>query len=432
MSLKDIRDFLDIAKVEGGYGKTSSAIINMLHGINHRGAGNIVPASTDSPGFTFFTKPNLNLSYDNVVGSRRLSYLLSDDSRSMATAIRCMLSPLVGNSMLRTLQKAVETRDGTWNMSLVNDMTEGRKRLPRSDIIDDRMPFIPMLSNSLLNLSGWPDFQIDVYSSKEGLRKEVVSWVDSIGDIYTSFDLNATFRSMEGDPITTLFATWMEYATRVAEGTMVPYANMIIENEIDYQTRIYRFVMDPTRTYIRRTADCGIAYPTAVPTGSIYDYNSDSMRPEASKEISVRFTCSGMRYNDPITVYNFNTLVGIFNPLMRDTHREAMMVKLSASEKRMFNYRGYPRISPDNELEWWVMTEDYTSLIAALANAKTPDATGGYVKGGTQDILSTENYIMANNTTAPDTSMTGSSTPSSGGLLDGLINEALGTIQGKV
>lgn len=358
MNKNDVRNFLDITKVDGGYGKTSTALINVLYGMNHRGSGNIVPANTDDPGFTFFTKPNLNLSYDNVNNSRRLSFLALGNDRSLSNAIRCMLSPQV-------LDPRVGTED--WQLSKTNDNSIGDRLLPRSLIVDDTYPFIPLLSNTLLSLSGWPDFVLEAFNSKEGLRKEVVSWVDSIGDIYSAFDLTANFQNIDGDPVTTLMAVWTEYAARVAEGTMVPYAKMIVENEIDYQTRIYRFIMDPTRTYIRKIADVGVAFPSAVPLGAAFNHNADLFRVEENKEISIRFSCTGVRYNDPITIYNFNTIVGIFNSAMRtEASRKEKMVKLDNWEKASFNYKGYPYINERNELEWWVTIEQYDGLINTL------------------------------------------------------------------
>lgn len=356
-----IRDVLDITKIAGGYGRTSLAALNVLRGINHRGSGNIVPANTDEQGFTFFTKPNLNLSYDNVNAVRRLSFLAQGGSNSMGTAIRCMLSPLVVDT--------TKLHPG-WTMS---NMPERDKKDQRSSVIDDRYAFIPLLSNTLLSLSGWPDFVVESFNSKEGLMKETVSWIDSLPDNYTQFDLTANFQNMDGDPVINLIAVWMEYASRVACGEMNPYPQMIVENEIDYQTRIYRIILDPTRTYVRKIADVGVAYPSAVPNGSSFNMDSDSMFNEENKQVSVRFTCTGVRYNDPITIVNFNRTVATFNPIMHDATRADAMVKIEGAEKRLFNYMGYPWISEGNELEWWVPKNDYKNMLETI---KSFDAGG--------------------------------------------------------
>ena len=344
---KDIRDILDVTKIVGGYGNTSAAVFNMLHGINHRGAGNIVPANMDGQGLTFFTKPNLNLSYDSVLSTRRLSFLANTDPMSMASAIRCMLSPRV---------------DSPWGgHTMPND-----GKLPRSAVIDDRNAFIPMLSNSLLSLSGWPDFVLEAFTSPEGLRKETVSWADSIGDNYSAFDLSANFQNMDGDPIIALFAIWTEYAARVAEGTMNPYPRCIIENEVDYQTRIYRLILDPSKRYVRKIADIGVGFPSAVPIGAAFNYSSDALFGSDNDQISIRFSCTGVRYNDPITVYNFNKVVELFNSSMHDNSRGDLMVQITNEKLLRFNYNAYPRIEKDNALNWYVTKEKYSQMNALL------------------------------------------------------------------
>ena len=91
-------------------------------------------------------------------------------------------------------------------------------------------------------------------------------------------------------------------------------------------------------------------------------------------QLSIQFQCFGARYNDPITIYNFNKVVRQFNKDMHDDTRETRMVKLNSSEKPIFNYQGYPRISETLELEWWVYKDRYDALLADYGNntEKTP------------------------------------------------------------
>lgn len=374
---KTIRDYLDIVKVKGGYGEVSKAAVNVLKGHNHRGGGNIVPANKDHQGYTFFTKPNLNLSYYNLTMARRLTFLANNDPTSMASAIRCMLSPHVLDN---------------WGMSTmpIYSTMPGAEELPRSQFVDDRYPFIPVLSNTLVSLSGWPDLVADVMNSKEGLRKETVSWVDSIGDIYSSFDLTANFQNMDGNPVLTLIAAWVEYATRVAEGSMNPYASMIVENEIDYQTRIYRIVLDPTKTFVRQIAEVGVAFPSAVPFGANFNYTQDALFNNETEQISMRFSCTGVRYNDPISIYNFNRIVETFNSSMREGKRSNDMKLLKPNELQMFNYSGFPRINDNYQFEWWVTNEEYARVLASMG-IKAPEATGSLDTLGVPETLNINN-----------------------------------------
>ena len=60
-----------------GRGSVKSAYTEMLFGPNHRGAGNAVPMNNEQYGLTFFTRPNLNLSYDNIKFVRTLINVIS-------------------------------------------------------------------------------------------------------------------------------------------------------------------------------------------------------------------------------------------------------------------------------------------------------------------------------------------------------------------
>jgi hypothetical protein len=343
----------------GGFGRPSAGVINVMRGVNHRGAGNIVAANTDNQGLTFFTKPNLNLSYDNVKAVRRLNFLCDGDDRSMGSAIRCLLSPQV-------IDPRIADRSyprGAW----------GPSALPidpvavRSAIVDDYYPFITPLTNTLMSLSGWPDFVHDTWVSKEGRRKEVTFMIDSCSDIYGQYDLTANFQNVDGNPILALFAVWCDYMGRVATGELNPYPQCIVEREIDYNSRIYRLVLDPTQQFVRHIAEACLTAPTAVPTGAQFTFNQDDFFTPEAAQIGIRFQCVGARYNDPISIYNFNKIVETFNGGMQDGRRESEMVKLTPPLRKLFTYDPqYPRISNTNELEWWMRRSEFDKLMTEV------------------------------------------------------------------
>ena len=225
-----------------------------------------------------------------------------------------------------------------------------------------------MLTNNLLSISGWPDVDVDTYTSQEGLAKESWTMVDDIPRNYGTFSLTANFRNIIGDPISALFFAWTHYAMAVSRGELVPYPDMIVENEIDYMTRIYRLVLDPTRTYVQKIANCGAAFPTAVPMGAAFNYSTDSPLANDNEQLSIPFQCMGVEYNDPISIQEFNATVTLFNPQMGDKTRHQLFKKLSKSELTIFNYNGYPRIAEDNELEWWVPNDTYNLTLNEQVN----------------------------------------------------------------
>lgn len=343
-----IVDEVDVLARLSAYGDLTSALRNTLMGFNHRGFGSPVPYNAENHGITFFTRPRLNLSYDNVAMDRVLTPFLADDPDSYQRAMRLMLDPEAGRG--RTL-------------------SVGTRRIHQldSNLFDYRQAFIPLLTNNLLSMSGWPDPSMDMYVSNPGVTREVWSMADGPVELRNNFDLTANFRNILGDPITLLFWMWYRYIGNVRSGKMVPWPEEVIENRIDYQTGIWRMTLDPARKYIQKISRT-IATPTAVPFGAAMDYSTDSpFNPTNASQISIPFSCIGAEYNDPILFTEFNVLVCAHNIDMFGPNRDKLMLKIPIEELAYFNFYGYPRIDfRTAELEWYVYRSDYQDSLNRL------------------------------------------------------------------
>lgn len=341
MNSKNTLKVINTISRGSGYGDLGSAVTNTFFGINHRGLGNATPNNNDHYGLTFFTRPRMNLSYDNVTAFRPLTNLLTDDPLTVQRAIRAYLDP---------------------------DASRRSKNPISSPLVDPYSPFIPLLSNTLTSLTGWPDSTVDTYTSTEGMQREAWSMVDGVSRNFRTFDITANFRNIVGDPITLLTHSWIHYASCVYQDIMVPYPEMIVENEIDYMTRIYRLVLDPTRNYVQKIAATGASFPIATSIGNAFNMSNEKPITEENNEISVPFRCIGVDYLDPILMLEFNKLGEIFNPAMKDGRRgyDGAVVKVPREAMIAFNYRGYPHIDLETcELTWWVFKEDYQRLMGS-------------------------------------------------------------------
>lgn len=324
----------DITQVNLG-GTMSRAITDNLYGINHRQIPGAIPINKDQYGLTLFTRPQLNFTTSNLRNVRLMIPLLSADDMSYQRAIRTLLDP-------RLMSGYAESSSGAAKISC--------------PIVDPEQAFIPLLTNNLLGISGWPDINVPTHSTPEGVYKESHTIVDGVTVNFNSYDITATFRNSRGDPITSMFFYWAHYMSNVFEGQLLPYPDMIIRNEIDYNTRIYRLVLDSSKKYVQRIAACGAAIPGAVPIGSMFDYSSEKPYNDVNAQISIPFKCMGAIYNDDILVWAFNKTVVTFNPSMSDEHRNNEMVKIPGEYLELFNNRGYARINSEAgyELEWWI------------------------------------------------------------------------------
>jgi hypothetical protein len=325
-------------------GSIDNAIGNVFYGINHRQTPNPIPINKDNYGLTFFTRPQLNLTTQNLRSERRFSPLLTENEYSIQRIIRNTLDPRLAYGGF------------------------GSGNLISCPFVDNNFAFIPILTNHLLSCSGWPDQVSETYTSKPGAYKEVYGHVDSALDMYSAFPLTANFRNMEGDPITSLFNYWNIYPTKVFEGILSPYPDFIKEHEIDYNTRIYRLVLDKNKRFVQKIACTGAAFPTSVPFGSAFNFESDKPYNETNANITINFNCFGSCYNDDIIIYEFNKVVGIFNKEMATDRfgNIGNMKKVPSESLSAFNNKGYPRIDPyTKELEWYVSSDDFEQTIGA-------------------------------------------------------------------
>lgn len=342
-------------------GSITRAIGNNLRGINFRQTGNAVPISKESHGYLFLTRPQLNLSAINITNYRGFYNLLTSNELSYQRFTRLMLDPRLAYN------------DGI-----------------KCPFVDNQNAFFSVLTNNAVSVSGWPDLSVPTYTSESGLYGQEHSFVDGVTNHFESFDLDITFRNTKGNPLIYLFYIWIKYQTLVFEGVLNPYLDMITENEIDYNTRIYRIVLDQQKRYVTYIASTGASFPLNVPTGNLFDYNIDTPYNTKNSEINIRFRSLGFIAFEDLLKLQFNKTVAIFNPGIRKllesdmaegsdiakaredgmvVHRVAgcPYVKLPyyltmSIDSDMFtggyfavNHKAFPYINlVTNEMEWWI------------------------------------------------------------------------------
>lgn len=266
----------------------SKALGLNMRGINFNQTGTVLPRAKDSYGFTFFTRPQLNLTTMNLSNYRGFYNLLTSNPISYQRYTRLMLDP---------------------RLSIVNKM--------ECPFVDPYNAFIPILTNNIVSVSGWPDLTVPTHTSEAGLYGEEHTFVDGVTNHYESFDVDVTLKNTRGNPLLYFFYIWIKYESLVFEGILNPYLDMITENEIDYNTRIYRIVLDTTKRYVTYIGATGASFPVNVPTGSLFDYNIDTPLNTKNSEISIRFRSMGFIAFEDYLKLAFNQTVAIFNPDMR-------------------------------------------------------------------------------------------------------------------
>lgn len=350
--IKNIHDFME----GNGLANSLKIVTDTLYGFNHTKQMPALPTNKDYNGYTFFTRPQLNLTDDNIKNIRTFYKFLSNSQYSVERIVRLLLDPRLAYGLDTDLYKQTSLD---------------------SPLVDKYNPFIPVLSNTLETMSGWPDIVTPTYTSAPGLRKEQWAMVDGAYSIYDVFELTATFRNFSGEPTSQIFELWNRYPSLVFEGMLEPYIDFLLANEFDYNTRIYRFITDETGKYIKKSATTGASFPTGESTGKVFDYNRNISYSDQNKVINTKFVSMGAIYNDDISLLEFNKASMQFNPMVRAylTGKKELsnLEKIPPELLPAFGNRGYPVIDLDtNELEWLIdkTSPTYKKIVNILVDNK--------------------------------------------------------------
>lgn len=337
-------------------GSFQKALTNNLFGFNHTMVPTATQTNKEMHGLTFFVRPQLNLQSDNIFNVRQFYNLLKGELGDPSGLL----------SLQAWLRQTLDPR-----LALGYNSGVEMPGMGQSPLVDPKQAFIPILTNNLLSLSGWPDVNVGTFTSRPALKNSEFSMVDGYYEIYNAFDIDTTFQNVVGNPIVGLMDTWIYYSCLVFEGRCVPYPDFIVENAIDYNTRIYRITLSKDKKQVAQIAASGISFPFTVPKSNFFDFNRDIPYNDSNKEFSIRFKCNGAIYNDPILIYEFNKTVIQFNADMADGKRGLLMTEITTDllnddiAKKLLNNRGYPRINPDNmNLEWWIGKEIYKARLS--------------------------------------------------------------------
>lgn len=335
-----------------GYGGYKSQGFQLLYGLNYSTSGIQLPTATDQVGLTFFTRPDLNLHTDNITQNRYLSPMLSDNDLTYARAIRAILDPW-----------------GSQNNGY------------RSRLVNSKQAFITPFTNLLTSLSGHVDPQVQTYASKEGIVGEAYGIIDGMYEHHGPWQMTATFHNIEGGLPLFLHDMWLRYAVDVYGGKLFPYPWNNFMNRVDYTTRMYRLILDPGQQYVKYWAASGVSFPTAVPWGGIFDFDSNDNFQRSNDKVSINYQCFGLYYNDPILLREFNQTVAKFNPDLEianvaNLYNEEIRLKSSEyyrvplNQRELFKGYCYPLIHPyTQELCWFISKDDYQALTNGITTA---------------------------------------------------------------
>ena len=269
----------------GGFGDTDFEQYQFFHNLNIFNKSFTPGAARELRGFTFITRPHLNLTNRNLAHISRLTHLLQADNTSVSMYIRQMLDTTYA-----------EKYGGVG----------GTRFCP---LLDSRNPFNVLLCNALVSINGFPDPDLTTESTSGGFFSEQQTNVIGYNRLAKGQDLQLEFKDYEGGIVLAMHDVWCQYAGYIADGQMMQYLDDIEDNIMGYTVSIYRFVTDHTGRFITRWAKATGCYPKLYPTGTPFNVNEGEQVLSAVKRFTIPYWAHHFDYNNPEILMDFRKLV---------------------------------------------------------------------------------------------------------------------------
>lgn len=296
-----------------------------------------LPPNNEQVGYTFITRPKLNLSDTNI---RRHPTLDAFDTTD----------PTSGQSFVKNtafmMRALLDTKFCEDNLHVVL----------QSPLIDPRNPFLTPLCNCLTDISGFPDFILETETTEGGYHNEDITYAKGSDMLNKSGELTLGFKDLTGGVNLAIIYLWLFYVALQNKGIVVPYSHHIYQKRMNYTVSIYRFILDPSRTYVIKWAKATGCFPKNAAVGALFNFNEGDSIIQAANQFSASFAYNKVEYspnNGPI--YDFNRLMARYVPGI-DTDSYA-----AVDNELQYNFLGYPYIKSTYDglkLEFRANTDD--------------------------------------------------------------------------
>ena len=329
----------DLAFQASGHGHINNSLYNSFRNFD-RFEKSLALKNIEHPGYTFITRPRLNLSDHNLIGDRLFYAMQTDFAADTAYGIRCLLDTRFAQ---------------THNCPLVRKNN----------------PFNALLFNGLRAINGFNDPFITTETTDGGYFQEDQTYAIGGDRMSRTYDLSLTFRDFAGGPISYMFDMWYKYIMNLQDGTMIQYADAIDANRLDYTVSIYRFILDRSRKTVTRWAKATGCFPVNSPTGVVFNKNAGESYVTNNDEFTITFKANRIEYNDPIIPHEFNMLVRRYN---QELHSSAKSGVVGYAYEAQNNFNGIPYVragSYGHEMVFLRLSDDNAPIIKDTGKMQT-------------------------------------------------------------
>lgn len=345
---------IDTTMKQAGHGGSSNILQNFLSRIDRLGTA-IVPTNNMHAGYTFITRPRLNLTGANLHQLSTLTTLHNSNEKSVAFMIRALLDTRLsrGDPLILGSITPEET--------LTPEVTEFAESAAKSPLFDACNPFFVPLMNGLVGISGFPDFTLDTETTAGDFFGGDFTFAKGSDFMGRTQELSLEFRDVQGSIVLSCIYYWCLIMAAQARGIVMAYPDDIYERRLNYTVSIYRFITDKSRGQILWWAKATGCFPKSVPVGALFNISQNETEVSSAKNFSIPFTVNNVSVNDVGTLFDFNQLVERYQDRIND---ETMFKSIDRYDTTN-NFSALPYIvSKENSGIWmdWRTSSDYYSL----------------------------------------------------------------------
>lgn len=331
----------DMAYRYSGFGPYEHTLQNFLSRLDRHGGMNLVPTNVMHCGYTFITRPRLNLSGANLKQHPVMNTLYSDAKDSIPFMIRALLDTKLcrGNPLFRK------------NQSVVSPNTEENmfsKKVLESGLVDFINPFMVPLCNALQGISGFPDFAIQEETTEGDFHSGDYTFAKGSDMNNRTQELSLEFKDVPGSVILSIFYYWCLVIALQAKGVMMAYPDDIYEQRLNYTVSIYRFVMDMAKQNVLWWAKATGCFPKSAPIGALFNVSPGDVHISSAMNFTIPFVANDVKVNDPGILMDFNQLM--INYTGGNIRSDSLMSEIPM-DNPVYNYNALPYIKAD---EWGV------------------------------------------------------------------------------
>lgn len=344
-----------------GQGRPGNLLQNFLSRMDRHGIA-LVPPNTMNYGFTFITRPRLNLTTGNLRQSPYFASLMTKDKNSVPFMIRVALDTVLNKAESLVVPNKSSTKDAC-DFAEINELSNAAAQ---SSLIDVNNPFLVPLCNGLKGISGWPDFTLETETTEGDFHSGDFTYIKGSDMLNRSTELSLEFRDIQGGIIIAMVYYWILYIAHQAKGLTLAYPDDIYEQRLNYTVSIYRFITDPTRRYVLWWSKATGCIPKSVPIGALFNINQGEVSISSAANYSIPFVANHIEYNHPGILIDFNTLMERYNPQLSPTKlssNNSSMVEIPvysngqlSADIRRLNFMALPYLVPNTqgiELKWY-------------------------------------------------------------------------------